>query len=209
MKRVFKFSGIAAIPVYIVFTLISHLHSPSMGPFKNWLSDYGSPLKNPSGAFYYNLGCIIAAVLLAVFYIGMTRWHREAEKKLVVCCICAEVGGLVAACSLVLASLIPIGTSGLHDTFSLINMIGMDFFLVFTAMAAFMNPFVSSFVGVFGIIAAAFNILTSNLLSKFYIGEWVFFALFMAYVAAVTYNYDRFDGKNMKAAHAAHSAGAK
>lgn len=200
MKKIFRFSGIAAIPVYIGFTFVAHLQNPAMGPFKNWLSDYGSPMQNPSGAFYYNLGCIIAAVLLAVFYAGMIRWHKRAQKKFLVCYICAEVGGLVAACALILASLIPIGTSSLHETFSLINMIGMDFFLVFTAIAALMNPYVSSFAGIFGILAAAFNILTSNLLSKFYLGEWVFFALFMAYVGVITYNYNRFVGGNMKMA---------
>jgi hypothetical protein len=207
LKKVFKFAGIAAIPAYVVFTLVSHLHKPSMGPFNNWLSSYGSPAKNPSGALYYTLGCILAAALLALFYIGMTRWHRGAEKKYVVCYICAEAGGLAAACSLVLASLIPIGTSGLHDTFRMINMIGMDFFLVFIAIAAFMNPFVSSFTGILGILAAAFSILTSSLLTNFYLGEWVFFALFMAFIAVITYNYDRFDGGNMKAAHAVRSSG--
>lgn len=180
-----------------------------MGPFRNWLSDYGSPLQNPSGAFYYNLGCMIVAALLALFYLGMIRWHKGADRKFVICYIGAEAGGLVAACSLVLASLIPIGTSGLHNMFSMVNMIGMDFFLVFTAIAALMNPYVSSFAGVFGILTAAFNILTTNLLPKFYIGEWVFFALFMAYLVILTYNYDRFDGRNIKAANAYHSGGAR
>lgn len=200
MKRVFKFTGIAAIPAYIVLTLVSHLQKPSMGPLRNWLSDYGSPAQNPSGAFYYNLGCIIAAGLLAFFYIGMMSWNRGAGKKFAFCYICAEVSGLIAACFLILASLFPIDASPLHPTFSTINMIGMDFFIEFIAIAAFMNPFVSNFVGVLGMLTAAFNIITMNLFQKLYISEWVFFALFMAYIAVLTYNYDRFNGGNMKAA---------
>ncbi len=202
MKKIFKFAGIAAITVYIVFTLISHLQSSSMGPFRNWLGDYGS-VKNP-GAFYYNLGCIIAAALLVLFFIGMTRWQRGAEKKYVFCYVCAEAGGLVAACSLILASLIH-GAGGTSDILRIIYMVGFDIFLVFTAIAAFIDPFVSGFVGVLGIITAAFNIFTSNIFTKFYIGEWVFFALFMVYIVIITYNYDRFDGQNMKAAHAMHT----
>lgn len=200
MKRVLKYTGIAAILAYIALTLVSHLQKPSMGPLRNWLSDYGSPAQNPSGAFYYNLGCIIAAGLLIFFCIGMMSWHRCAGKKFIVCYVCAEIGGIVAALSLIFASLIPIGTSSVHDLLSMINMIGMDFFLVFTAIAALFNPYVSNFMGLFGILTAAFNVITSNFLQKFYIGEWVFFALFMAYIAVLTYNYDRFAGGNMKAA---------
>jgi hypothetical protein len=200
LKKVFKFAGIAAIAVYIIFTLISHLQSRSMGPFQNWLGDYGSP-ENP-GAIFYKLGCVLAAVLLVIFYTGMMSWHRGAEKKYVVCYICAEAGGLAAAIAMALAALIH-GTSG--DTLRIIYMAGMDVFLVSTAIAAFIDPFVSGFVGVFGIITAAFNIFTSNFLTRFYIGEWVFFALFMVYIVAITYNYDRFNGQKMKAAHAMHS----
>ncbi len=198
MKKVFKFAGIAAILVYIVFTLISHLQSRSMGPFQSWLSKYGSA-ENP-GALYYNLGCILAGVLFILFFTGMIRWHRGADKKYVVCYICAEAGGLAAACSLILAALIQ--DPSLSNALRIIFMAGASVFLVFTAAAAFMDPFVSGFVGVFGIITAAFNVLTSIILTKFYIGEWVFFILFFVYIAVITYNYDRFDGENMKAANA-------
>lgn len=205
MNKVLKFAGIAAIPVYVIFTFISHLQSPAMGPFKNWLSDYGSAALNPSGAMLYIIGCVLAALLLALFYIGMMRWHRGAERKYVVCYIAAEIGGLVAACALILAAILPAGSGTLAPTLRLITTAGMDIFIVFTAVAAFMNPYVSNFAGMFGIITAAFNIVTANLFKNLYIGEWVFFALFMIYVAIVTYNYDRFDGENMKTAHAANA----
>lgn len=196
-----KYTGVAAAVVYIAFTLTAHLHNPSMGPLGNWLSDYGSPFENPSGAVFYNLGCIITAVLLALFYAGMTRWHQGAPRKLVVCYICAEVSGLFASACLIAASLIPIGTSPLHDTMSMLNMIGMDSFLVFTAIAAFINPYVGSGMGVLGIVAAAFNILSTNVpLGKFYIAEWVFFAAFIVYIILLTASYERYRGENIKAA---------
>jgi hypothetical protein len=195
-----KYAGLAGVPVYIGFTLTAHLHNPSMGPFKNWLSDYGSPLINPSGAVFYNIGCVITAVLLAAFYIGMTSWHDGAPRKLVVCYTGAQASGLVAAVFLVLASIVPIGTSPAHETFSMINMIGMDSFLVFTAIAAFMNPYVSSGLGVLGFIAAAFNIFTTNVIGNFFIAEWVFFAMFIVYVVLLTVMYERFRGENIRAA---------
>lgn len=201
IKTLLKFSGAAAALVYIVMTLISHLNYPeATGPFTNWLSEYGNPASNPAGAVFYNIGCIIVAALLAAFYIGMTRWHNGAPVKLVVCYICAEISGLFAAVCLVLASLTPIGTSPAHETFSMLNMIGMDSFLMFTAIAAFINPYVSSGLGVLGVIAAAFNIFAANVLGKTYVAEWIFFAAFIVFVILLTVNYERFRGENIKAA---------
>lgn len=205
MKKVYrplKFAGVAAAAAYIIMTVISALQSKGLGPLRNWLSDYGSPGFNPGGAAFYNTGCIAAAVLLAAFYLGMTGWHKGAAKKYVICYICAEVSGLLASCFLILASVFPIGTSPLHPTFRMLNMIASDCFIVFMAVAALLNPYVSSGLGVFGIIAAAFNIFTANVLGNFYIAEWIYFALFIAFVMLVTYNYERFRGENLKEAEA-------
>jgi hypothetical membrane protein len=205
MKKVsglLKFAGAAAAAAYIILTLISALLSKGLGPLRNWLSDYGSPGLNPGGAVFYNIGCIATALLLAAFYIGMTGWHKGAAKKYVICYICAEVSGLLASCFLKLASVFPIGTSPLHPTFSMLNMIALDCFIVFMAVAALLNPYVSSGIGVFGFITAAFNIFTTNVLGNFYIAEWIYFALFIAFVIIITYNYERFSGENLKEAEA-------
>ena len=203
MKRVYgvlKYTGAAAAAAYVIMTLVSALQSSGMGPLRNWLSDFGSPLYNPRGAVLYNAGCIAAAVLLAAFYLGMTAWLKSAARKYLVCYIGAQISGLLASCFLILASVFPIGMNPLHQTFSLINMIAMDCFLVFTAIAAILNPYVSSAVGVLGIITAAFNIFTANVFEKLYIGEWIFFGLFIIYVLLLTYNYERFSGENLKEA---------
>lgn len=196
-----KYTGVAAAVVYIAFTFTAHLHNPSMGPLGNWLSDYGSPSENPSGAVFYNIGCIMTAVLLALFYAGMTCWHKGAPRKLLICYICAEISGLFASACLIAASLIPIGTSPVHDTMSMLNMIGMDSFLVFTALAAFINPYVGGGMGVLGIVTAMFNILATNVpLGSFFVAEWIFFAAFIVYVIMLTALYERFRGENIKAA---------
>lgn len=205
MKKVYgalRYAAVAAAAVYIAMTCISALQSAGMGPLRNWLSDYGSPFKNPAGAAFYNVGCIATAVLLAGFYFGMAGWLKGAAKKYVVCYVCAGASGIIASCFLILASVFPIDASLLHPTFSLVNMIAMDCFLVFTAIAAFLNPYVSSGLGVLGILAAAFNIFTANVFEKLYIAEWIYFALFIVYVLLLTYNYERFRGENLKEAEA-------
>lgn len=68
---VFKYSGIAAAVVYIALTFVSHLYNTALNPINNWLSDYGSPQLNPSGYTFYNLGCILAALFLAILISSM------------------------------------------------------------------------------------------------------------------------------------------
>lgn len=181
------------IPVYLIFTFISHLHKRDINPVANWLSDYGNPFLNPSGALLYNMGCIIVAVLLAVFYAGMFKWYmnRKIARKYVICYVCAQISGIAASVFLVLASLVPLGVNdGLHGVFSTLNMIGMDSFLSFTALAFFLNPDMKKWIGVMGYLSAVFNVITMNAFSSLYIAEWIYFLLFMAYMAIIFYNYE-------------------
>lgn len=189
-----RYAGAAAIPVYIAFTLASALHNLSLGPLTNWLSDYGNPLLNPSGAVWYNAGCITVAALLALFYIGLVQWYRgrRVEKKYVICYVCAQVTGLAGTLCLVLASIIPLGVNdAVHSTFSTLNMIGMDCFLSFTAVAFFLHPAMPKLLAVGSYVTAVFNIVSQNAFTNFFLGEWIFFLLFMAYVAIVTARYGR------------------
>ncbi|MGI5849303.1 MAG: hypothetical protein ACOX8Q_04425 [Christensenellales bacterium] len=66
--------------------------STGLGPLKSWLRDYGSFAANPLGALFYNLGCVVSAVMLGAFYAGISQWYRRrsAAKKYVVCYICAQ-----------------------------------------------------------------------------------------------------------------------
>ena len=190
---IFKFAGAAAIPVYILFTVISHLFNTAITPASNWLSDYGNPTLNPEGALFYNMGCIITAVLLAIFYTGMSYWYagRIVSRKYKVCYICAQVCGLISSVFLVLASIFTLGTNdSLHGTFSMLHMISLNFFMNFTALAILLHPNIKSIFGIIGFIAVIFNILTTNMFSGFYIAEWIYFLLFIAYIVIITVKYE-------------------
>jgi hypothetical membrane protein len=184
-----RYAGIAAIPMYILFTAISALQSGGFSPLRNWLSDYGNPHLNPAGALWYNLGCILTAALLAVFYAGLAQWYRgrRMETKYVVCYIGAQTSGLAAAGCLVMASAIPLGVNdAVHSTFSTLNMIGMDCFLNFTAIAFLMHPQMPKAYGVLALLASMFNIVSQNAFHNFYVSEWIYFVLFMACLTVLT-----------------------
>ena len=189
----FKYVGVICIPTYVVFTFVSHLFNTRINPLNNWLSDFGNPVINPSGAWIYNIGCIIVAVLLAAFFIGICQWYRNRliGRKYVICYLCAQISGTISSVFLVLASIFPLGThTGLHSTFGLCHMIGTDCFMDFTAIAFWMNPGMKKWIGVFAFLIAFFNIIATNAFSALYIAEWVYFLLFMIYVVIITLNYD-------------------
>lgn len=194
INSVFKYAGIAAAVVYIALTFVSHLSNTAINPINNWLSDYGSPNLNPSGYIFYNLGCILTALLLAVFYIGITKWYirGRAAKKYAISYICAQISGFVASCSLIIAALFPIGTSTLHSIFSIVNQIGINCFLSFMAVAVFLHPAMNKVIGILGIMTSTFNIITMNAFTNLYIAEWIYFALFITCIVLITVNYGRF-----------------
>ena len=187
---ILRYAGIVAAAVYIGFTFISHLFNPAISPMTDWLSNYGSPVLNPSGALIYNLGCILTAAILIVYYLGISQWYRggRTARKYAICYIGAQVSGLAASVCLVLASLFPIGTSSLHGTFSMMNMIGMNSFMSFISIAVFMHPRVNKAIGALGILAAAFNIITTNAFANLYLAEWIYFLLFMTFIVLITMN---------------------
>jgi hypothetical membrane protein len=192
--RLMKYSGVIAILIYIAFSLASYLYNPRITPFHYWLSDLGNYVLNPSGAWIYNVGCILAAILLMFFYVGMYRWYRgfTLPKKYVVSYLVAQMGGIAGSIFLVLAAVFTLGAyTALHSFFSAANMIGMNFFLAFTATAFVMNPRINKGIAIFGFLTVIFNIVTTNAFTALYVAEPVYFLLFMIYLVIVTTQDDR------------------
>lgn len=191
---ILKYAGVVSIPVYIAFTYVSHTHNRLINPLEFWLSDYGNPIVNPSGAVIYNTGCVITAMLLAIFYIGMYCWYRRdrTARRFNISYAVAQAGGLIGSVFLILTTVYTLGTdTKMHSLFSAANMIAMDFFLSFTATGFLMNPKIHKGVGIFGFLTSFFNIVTMNAFSDFYISEWIYFLLFMAYMVLVTMQYEK------------------
>lgn len=192
-----KYAGAAAAAVYVIFTFVSHLFNTAINPLVNWLSDYGNPNLNPSGALFYNLGCILTASLLVLFYTGISQWYRRgaAPRKFMFSYLFARISGYVASACLIVASVFPLGTNtGVHSFFAKYNMIGIDCFMGFMAVAFFMHPTGKKGLAMLGIAAAAFNIITTNAFTDLYIAEWIYFALFIIYASIITAQYEKIAG---------------
>jgi hypothetical protein len=187
-----------AIPVYVAFTFASHLNNPLINPMAYWLSDYGNALVNPDGAALYNTGCVMTAVLLAIFYIGLYRWYGRdrAARKFNISYAISQVCGLMGSVFLILTTVFTLGLhTQMHKVFSTANMIAMDCFLSFAAVGFLMNPKIHKSVGIFGFLISIFNVITMNAFTDFYVAEWIFFFLFMVNLVLITLNYDRLIGQ--------------
>jgi hypothetical membrane protein len=74
--------GIGAIVVYLVGAALSWwLYPDRFTPLRNWLSDLGNYRRNPDGAVFYNIGCVLTAVTLLVFVLGLSSWRSGALRE--------------------------------------------------------------------------------------------------------------------------------
>ena len=68
-------TGLMAVIVFTVFTFTSLLLYPTpYNPLFAWLSNLGNIYLNPSGAIFFNLGCILSGIIMIPFFAGLYEW---------------------------------------------------------------------------------------------------------------------------------------
>jgi hypothetical membrane protein len=183
------FTGIAAILIYLVLTLVSYLKYPgAYGPLTNWLSDLGNPQANPSGSIFYNLGCILTSLVLIVFYIGLRQWYT-GDRKMKVLMMIAMAAGILSSVSLILAAIFPLGDhTSIHSFWSKMISIFLGFFLTFSATALLKNrPFIKWFA-YYAFLTALVNFIYGVFLHSVFVAEWISIGMFMIYVFMIAFN---------------------
>ena len=182
-------AGIAATIIYLIFTLIAFLDYPdAYGPSTNWLSDLGNPQANPSGSIFYNSGCIITSLVLIIFYIELRQWNT-GDKKMKILLTIAQVAGILASCSLILAAIFPLGThTSMHSFWSKMLSIFLGFFLTFSATAIMKHPAFARWVAYYAFVTAAVNFVYGAFLHSNFVAEWISIGMFIIYVLLIAYN---------------------
>lgn len=113
-------AGLFAIVCYLAFALLAFARYPlPYSPLKNWLSDLGNPDLNPSGALFYNTGIIATAVLLPLFFLGLSRWKMENNRIQRLMLSITQGFGILGAFAMFLSGLYPINSPALHGFFSI------------------------------------------------------------------------------------------
>ncbi len=175
--------GIVAAVIYVVFTLVAILYFPKpYSPLNNWLSDFGNPTQNPSGAIYYNTGGILTSAVLVLFFAGMYKWNT-GDRKMKTFLLVSQISGIVFALAFMMSAIFPLGVNdSVHSFFSIMLFVFIGFFEVFSASAIRRNP-LQKRLAYFGFTAAMVNFafgISFNFMNLF-IGEWIIIAVFIAY----------------------------
>jgi hypothetical protein len=182
-------AGFTAAAVYLICAAIALFHYPlAYSPFANWLSDLGNPILNPTGAFSYNLGCVLTGLCLTFFSLGLAIWNN-GEKKRRVLVTSMQVAGILSALCLIVSALFPLGTQTLIHTISgKTHIFFAGFFLTFSATILLRRPSTPQWLAYFGFLAAWINFIYGAFLHAVFIAEWAAIGLFILYVLMVSAN---------------------
>jgi hypothetical protein len=183
-------AGITATGIYLILGIVSYILYPkSYNPIANWLSDLGNPLDNPSGAIYYRLGCILAAIALILFYVELRKLNNGNRRMLILLLI-AQVTGIFSSLALIITGIFPLGANtSIHSLWSIMLYIGLAFFEFFSAIVFIRYTKFPKWLAYYGFIAYAINFTTGVFFNKIYFAEWVVVAMLIAYIAMIVSCY--------------------
>jgi len=176
-------AGFIASIGYLICSIISFLLYPvKYSPFKNWLSDLGNPFLNPTGSWIYNLGCVIAAISLMFFSIGLRIWD-DGNKKRKLLLLIAQVTNIISAIALIITALFPLGPyTQIHTISGKIHIIFIGFFLAFSSTLLLRFPNMPKWVPIYGFASTVVNFIYGAFLYRVFIFEWASLGMLIVYV---------------------------
>lgn len=184
-------SGLAIIIIFCAFTLASAVRYPAdFSPMDNWLSDLGSPEKNPSGDAYFSIGCMLSGMSVLLFMAGLEAWRADISKKRAL--TLGQACGTLAAFALACVGIFAEGNP-LHGTVSVIFFVLLTLFIVLTSMSLWTHPAFNKLIGYYAIAVVSIDVifLYTYIFENAPIWEWlsVFSALIWAVAVALNTMY--------------------
>jgi hypothetical membrane protein len=184
MKRYqFSFiSGILASAGYLVFTFLAYIRYPlPYSPMSNWLSDLGDPVLNPHGAIFYNIGIISTALLLMLFFLGLSAWKIEDNRVQILMLRLTQAFGIFGSFCMMMSAIYPINLYKIHSFWSTSLYILLSTSFIFSAAMLRYYQRVPRWLLVLAVSPALMVILTS-IFQTVYVLEWITVLLFLSYV---------------------------
>jgi hypothetical protein len=188
-RMIIVVAGFAAAAIYVIFTSVAFFKYPgAYSPLTNWLSDLGNPLLSPSGALFYNLGCILTGLVLVAFYIGLREWVNN-DKRLKILLTIAQISGLLSSIFLIIAALFPLGShTPIHAFSGKMHVVFLGFFFTFMATALLKHPVSIKWFAYFGFVGALVNFIYGAFLYSVFWAEWLAIGMFTIYILMISYN---------------------
>lgn len=150
--------GMLALVVFSIFVLISALLYPTpYTPLYDWLSNLGNADLNPSGALFFNWGCIITAIILILFFTCLYRWNPISKRNKLLLFL-GIFFGIFACISLIGVGIFPETHIQMH-VLAASGVFGSLFIIIILLSTALFNhPKFMHIVAYWGIIAVLINI---------------------------------------------------
>ncbi len=176
-------TGILAVLCYLTFTVFAYSRYPlPYSPTSNWLSDLGNANINPQGAIFYNIGIISTALLLIVFFFGLSVWKIEGNRAQGIMLRLTQAFGILGAFCMILSAIFPINLFKIHSFWSSSLYIMLSTAFLFSVAMLRYHQNVPRWLLVLGVSIALMVILTS-FLQNVYLLEWITVFLLLSYVA--------------------------
>lgn len=160
-------TGLSAVILFCVFTFTAAALFPGIvNPLYVWLSNLGNVDLNPSGAIFFNLGCMITGLILIPFFIGLYDWKPDKTWAKVIL-ILGIILGIFASISLIMVGVFPethikqhvLAASGVFGSLFLI--------IILLSIALYNHPKFAHWVAYFGLIAVIIDLTFKYLLSQY------------------------------------------
>jgi hypothetical protein len=127
-------------------------------PFGNWLSDLGNSVGNPSGAIFYNIGCILTGTAYIIFLSGFYKWYTS-EKTRKIGLMIAQAIGFLAAFSLIMVGVFSENAGDIHTLWSLVFFLLNLITILLFSLALYKHPSYIKAISYYGFAVVIFNLL--------------------------------------------------
>ncbi len=154
----FNILGILAVSVFTILTIISvELYPTPYNPLHDWLSNLGNVNLNPSGALFFNWGCIITGLILIPFIASLYRWNPPKKWSKILLLLGISLG-IFASISLIGVGVFPETQIKLHVLAASGVFGSLIFIIIFLSIALFKHPKFIHLVAYWGTIAVLIDL---------------------------------------------------
>jgi hypothetical membrane protein len=175
-------SSLLLIISYVTWAGLAFVHFRlPYSPTRNWLSDLGNPRINSSGALYYNLGMVMTAALVLVFFLSLFRFRLQNNRIQNIMTVLTVVFGAGGSVGMAMSAVHPINQLALHSQWCMVLFISLGTAFGFSvAMFRYYTRY-PRWLLVVGAIVALVDMGVGIFFSDVPICEWIVVTLFLSY----------------------------
>lgn len=180
-------AGIIAIVLFCVFTFTSWALYPTFySPVNNWLSDLGNSSYNPTGAIFFNVGCVLTGITLFPFFFGLYKWYTNENWRKISLILTQTIGSL-AAFSLMMIGVFSEDYGEIHGLWSAVFFLLNLIILILSNVSLFTHHNYIRKIAYYGFIVVAINLVFAFLYTVPLL-EWFTVFASLGYVGLLAYN---------------------